>query len=717
MKRLMIALCCVLLLTVLVAPSVAAVVPYTTYTYDIEGNMVQSPHAYVPYDEINSAKIGLEKPLNTVKDLFVDDEGMVYLADSGNNRIVILDSEYTLVGIINAFVNDEGVPDSLETPSGVYITHTEIFVADTDNNRICIFDRYPDENGEYAFHRIVNEPESDVFPEGHVYKPIALVVDNAGRIYVISSTTHYGVIAMNSDGKFNGFLGAQKTSPSLWDIFWRNFQTAEQRRRSVSYVPTEYNNISIDESGFIYVTTSTINKINQQGSIRSKSSAYAPVKKLNPEGEDVMMRTGFFAPHGEVNINFQNMEGDAIAEASTIVDVALGPNGTWSIADQLRGKVFTYDEQGNLLYVFGDKIQSALLGGIDTIVSMIYKGTDLLVFDKTIESFTIYKRTEYGDLIAAALQNQRDRNYSEAVSFWRKILQSNSNFDQAYVGIGDSLYRAGKYEEAMEQYKYAHATQNYSNAFRNVRKAWLEKYIIIVPIVLIVFFWLLSKFLKYAGAVNEKGQVTKEKRSWKEATLYGFHVMMHPFDGFWDLKHEKRGNIRGAMTILAFTIVAVIYKSLGTAYVFDPKNMGVSFISQILAVLVPYLLWCVANWCLTTLFDGEGSFKDIVIATAYALLPLPLFIIPTTVITNFLTLDESSIVTLLFYIGYIWCGFLVFFGAMVTHDYSLSKNILTSLGTMVGIAFIMFIGVLFSGLLAKVFSFVYNLVVELALRL
>ena len=212
-------------------------------------------------------------------------------------------------------------------------------------------------------------------------------------------------------------------------------------------------------------------------------------------------------------------------------------------------------------------------------------------------------------------------------------------------------------------------------------------------------------------------RVKLPKRSAAEKLRYPLHVIFHPFDGFWDLKHEKRGNIRGAMTILAFTIVAVIYKSLGTAYVFDPKNMGVSFISQILAVLVPYLLWCVANWCLTTLFDGEGSFKDIVIATAYALLPLPLFIIPTTVITNFLTLDESSIVTLLFYIGYIWCGFLVFFGAMVTHDYSLSKNILTSLGTMVGIAFIMFIGVLFSGLLAKVFSFVYNLVVELALRL
>ena len=430
-----------------------------------------------------------------------------------------------------------------------------------------------------------------------------------------------------------------------------------------------------------------------------------------------MLRTGFFAPHGEVNILFTDVEGDAIIEASTIVDVALGQNGTWSIADQLRGKIYTYDEQGNLLYVFGDKTQAALLGGIDTVISMVYNETDLLVYDKTVEAFTVYKRTEYGDLIAAALQNQRDRNYSEAVTYWRQILQSNSNFDQAYVGIGDSLYRAGKYEEAMEQYKYAHAIENYSEAFRNVRQVWLESYIIVVPIVLIIFFLLLSKLFKYANKVNLEGQVTKEHRTWKEATCYAFHVMLHPFDGFWDLKHEKRGNLRGAFTIIGLTLIAMIYKSIGTAYIFDPENQGGSIIGTIVSVLLPFILWAVANWCLTTLFDGEGSFRDIVIATGYALMPLPLFIIPTTMITNVLTLEESAIVSLLYSLGYIWCGFLIFFGAMVTHDYSMSKNILTSLGTLVGIALIMFICVLFTGLLAKVFSFVYNLVVELAIRL
>ena len=27
---------------------------------------------------------------------------------------------------------------------------------------------------------------------------------------------------------------------------------------------------------------------------------------------------------------------------------------------------------------------------------------------------------------------------------------------------------------------------------------------------------------------------------------YAFYVLFHPFDGFWDLKHEKKGTIRAA---------------------------------------------------------------------------------------------------------------------------------------------------------------------------
>ena len=132
--------------------------------------------------------------------------------------------------------------------------------------------------------------------------------------------------------------------------------------------------------------------------------------------------------------------------------------------------------------------------------------------------------------------------------------------------------------------------------------------------------------------------------------------------------------------------------------------------------MTPIALFVIANWCLTTLFDGEGSMKDIVISCCYSLLPVPMMMIPATLLTNILCADEANIVDLLIGIGYVWAAFLLFFGLMVTHDYNMPKNILAIGGTIVGMAIIMFVGILFSGLFTKVFSFVYNIFVELSYR-
>ena len=73
---------------------------------------------------------------------------------------------------------------------------------------------------------------------------------------------------------------------------------------------------------------------------------------------------------------------------------------------------------------------------------------------------------------------------------------------------------------------------------------------------------------------------------------------------------------------------------------------------------MPLFLWVLANWCLTTLFDGEGNIKDIFIACCYALLPLVLTIVPTTIISNFVLVDEVNILNLVVTIGFIWWEYL-----------------------------------------------------------
>ncbi len=688
-------------------------VPYTTYTYDIDAFMQASPHAYVPYTQITSASIkkslldptnpasakySAEEfvPLASPKDVYVDDLEYVYIADTGNSRILVLDEQYRLHLIIKEFINDQGVPDSLASPEGVFATETEIFVADTEKSRIVIFDKLGN------FLDIVHEPVSEVMPENSVYKPSAVAVDSAGRIYVVGKATNYGIISLNRDGSFNGFVGAITQQANAWDMFWRNFQTQAQKDASEAVVSIEYNNITIDADGFIYAT-------------QSADVTQVPVKKLNPKGSDVLNRNGFHPPSGEVTVTSTNSTEYTVSGNSTVVDVALGEANTWSIIDQKRSRVFTYDSNGNLLFAFGD--MGDQFGNIQRLTAMDYQGPYMLLLDESTTSITVYKRTEYGNLLISAVQSIEDGDYAASVDYYTAILQRNNNFDQAYIAIGDAKYREGDYVTAMQYYKYAYDQTSYSEAYRLYRKDWMETNLWILAVVIVVVLVAVLLFAKWVNKVNKRGEKYSEKRKWYEEVCYGFHVIVHPFDGFWDLKHEKRGSVRGATIILLLTVFTFVYQSIGRGFLYNKyEGTGVNYVLQISSIVLPVALWAISNWCLTTLFDGEGSLTDVYIASCYALLPVVMLVLPTVMISNFVTVSEQGLLTMIETIAWAWTGLLLFFGMMVIHDYGLFKNVIITVATIIFMMFVMFVAVLFTSLLSKVFTFFYNIYTELSYR-
>ncbi len=439
---------------------------------------------------------------------------------------------------------------------------------------------------------------------------------------------------------------------------------------------------------------------------------------LNASGDEIMRRNGFWPPSGEVQVS--NSAADKsrgfITGASKITDVAVGPSGTWSIIDAKRQKVFTYDFDGNLLFAFGDKGDQ--MGNLQNIAAVTYQGDRMLLLDMgESKSFTVYERTDYGEILMQALDHQNERQYDKAIKDWTEILKRNSNFDAAYVGIGKALYRSGDYEESLEYYKSAYDTANYSLSYKEIRKEWIGNFIIFIPIGLGVLLFFISKFLKYATKINNATALKTEKRTFKEELLYVFHVMFHPFDGFWDLKHEKRGSVRAGIVFIVITILAYFYKAIGQGYMINQQQSTSSIMTWIISVLVTVFLWTISNWCLTTLFDGEGSFKDIFIATSYCLLPVPITVIPCTLISNFVIDSEVSMLAFIETLGIIYMVILVFIGMMVTHDYPMGKNFITMAGTIIAMVFIMFVAALFSTLLIKIVGFVSNIVIELRYRM
>ena len=742
---------------VLGAFSAFAAEPYQTYTYSMDGYALYSPAAYSPVRTIGYKEIGLAEGFSTPTDLVVDSEGDVYLADSKNNRVIVMNgSDYTLKYEISTFDNNR-YSDSFNICKGLFVDAEYLYVCDKDNGRIVVFDK---DTG--AFEKIIGKPTGTLFGAGTQYNPIAMAVDQYGRIFVISETTHQGVIVMTSDGVFTGYIGAQKGDYSAIQILLRRFQSEEDRQSSSKNTSVAYNNISIDSDGFIYVTTDQISADQQQAAIKTTAHDYAPVKKLNSSGAEIMKRNGFFAPSGEVDVQtVSTTKPPEEMGPSRIVDVAIGEEGTWSIVDQKRSKIFTYDQNGVLLFAFGDF--GTQLGNAENITSIVYQGSNLLVLDKN--SFTVYRRTPYGQLLIDALACENDRKYAASIDAWLDVLQYNNNFDSAYVGVGRAYYRQGNsyfvsedgqsfykqtdvavfdesgalagyktpdgrvleineeyttrgYELAMKYLSAAYDAENWSNAYKEVRKEWIAKYIILIPIIIVVAVVLLSWGMRSAAKYNAKvALLGVQRKKYGQELVYVFHLMFHPFDGFWDLKHEKRGSMRAALTILGVLIVCFYYQAIGTGYVLNPEGSYSTIFVQLLSVGLPFILWVVANWCLTTLFEGEGSFKDIFIASSYSLSPLPLILIVSTIMSNFVTFEESGIVTMLVVVAYVWAGLLLFFGMMVTHDYSFAKNLLMCLATILGMAVIMFVGFLFSSLVGKMVSFVSSIVSEISYRM
>lgn len=190
MKKVTSIVCLVFVAIMLFSLPVSAFKPYQTYTYSYQGFALSSPDAYTPLMTVDSSYMGLKTAIAEPKDIEVDADQNVYIADSKNNRIVVLDRYYKVKFIIETFVNEYGIDDELTNPAGVFVTNDMIYVCDTDANRIVTFDK----QGNYD--HIIPQPESTLFDDDAVYKPVAVAVDQYGRIFVVSSTTYEGIIVM-----------------------------------------------------------------------------------------------------------------------------------------------------------------------------------------------------------------------------------------------------------------------------------------------------------------------------------------------------------------------------------------------------------------------------------------------------------------------------------------------------------------------------------------
>ncbi len=635
-----------------------------------------------------------------------------YSADPGSyvGRLIILNPDFTVKVVISTFYNTETKTiDGFDNPQGVTIANGFIYVADTNHRRILQF------NMDGSFAHEFAEPEIAYSDDATPYTPLKVAVDGNGNMFVVSNSEVMGIILLNNKGEFAGYVGAQQVTYSVVDYIWKNILSQEQQDRMKSFVPTEYSNVKIDEYGFLYATTDKIDADEVSSSVLSgkADSKSSPIKRLNPTGNDVLVRKGYFNTVGDVSFRIDPITGPDI---SIIRDVALGPNGRYTLLDDNYNRLFTYSSDGELIYAFsGIGFQT---GNSQTPVSIAYDTNyDLYLLDQNTGYVTVFALTEYGRLIDEAYQYYKKYDYKNSVKKWDEVLSQNANFDIAYDGKGNTYMQDENYGAAMDMFRYSNNKERYSDALSQHRASLVENYLLVIVAVAVVLIYLLAKGFGWINKRNSPKCADKHG-TFLNKILYAFYIMIHPFDGFWDVKHEKRGNAKAATVIAGGLILARVISKFFTNYLFNSSyGTEISVMSEVLIVVMPLGLWTLCNWCVTTLADGEGSIRDVYIFTCYALLPMALFTILNTVISHFIVLDEAMYMTFFGSLGVIWSGFLIFSGNTQTHRYTVSKSVLSILMAGVGMAIVVFVALVIFTTYQQIYNFIDNIVKEITYRM
>ncbi|HKL47725.1 MAG TPA: tetratricopeptide repeat protein, partial [Candidatus Izemoplasmatales bacterium] len=198
----------------------------------------------------------------------------------------------------------------------------------------------------------------------------------------------------------------------------------------------------------------------------SENNDENPIQLINPKGVDVIKRNGYFPPMGDIQY-VEGMNNYVIDGPSQMVDIAYTDDGIYTVLDQKRSRLFTYDSEGNLLYIDGDEGRQT--DKFSEGVAIDYFGDNLLVLDRKTKSITVYGLTEFGAYVNLAIHYHKAGKFEEAALVWEKVVQINSNYEIAYNGIGKLMLRQERYDEAMEYFKLGHDQYYYSKAYKEYR--------------------------------------------------------------------------------------------------------------------------------------------------------------------------------------------------------------------------------------------------------
>jgi len=707
-RRILMLLVLTLAVAVAVMPMTAfAEVPYWTNSKEKQGRLIWTQPAYTPVGLFgkdltvpDKDKPGATKasPLQNPKDIFIDKSDNIYVADTGNNRIVQFDSNGKWIRYIEATV--EGKP--LNKPEGVFVTDDGIiYIADTGNKRVIRINK-DGSTKEYG------RPDSKFIPEAFKYDPTRLVVDKRGFLYIAVLGGYQGLLQLDPEGNFQSFYGANATVFSPLDAVKRLLYTKEMYANEISKLPGAISSVAVDNDGFMYTTTAG------QGIKKNQ------IKKLSIRGMNLLKTdTDVYGEVRRMEIRFAT--GGQVTPQ--LIDLAVDSNGNITAIDSSYKYINQYDANGNLLFFWAgpSSANTTQLGLMKNPVAVDASSrNDLYLLDGQEGVVQIFRLSEFGMKVNEANKLTLAGRYEESEGPWREVLRLNANFSPAMLGLAKAAYKQGNYEEARDLFKRAEDHKGFSNAFWQIRLQWFQKNFSLMASIVLVLVIGLALFERLTRKTKWRNAWKNRKRSQNSAAVqfrHMFYLLKHPIDGFTALRYENKGGYWSALAVLACAYASLVIMRLYTSFSFNMTDLNrFNVLSHFAQFALIWIGWVVSNYLVSSIYRGEGRFKDVFVGSAYALMPVILVGIPIAIISNIMTNSELAIYDFILNMMYLWAGLMFFWKVQSLQNYSVGETIVNLVLSILAFLILTVLLLVILGLSSDLKDFVFEVYQEVRLR-
>lgn len=659
----------------------------TTYTYTISVNdsWIRTQDAYMP-GNIYMKNLGLSNP----EDIFIVGKTM-YVADTGNSRVVIYDLETE-----KSWHFGENI---LSAPRGLYVTDNgDIYVADGSAEKVFVFDKKGNKKRE------IGRPDSYLFSDLSDYKPKNLVVTKEGNLFVCGEGSYEGLMQFDAKGEFQGYFAANKKYLDFMEIIEDMILSEEMKQEQVMRRPRPIFNLDISDRDLVYTVTQTDEMSYEWKAAAAKQENC--LKLHNLAGVNILSRS-----------KFMNDEWN-------FVDVASGLYGN-SYALTYTGLIYEYDSNGDLIFSFGGRAVTDERSGTFTYSVAIETDKDgfVYVLDREKAYVQVFYPTDFAVATHQAIHDLENGNYDKSEKTWSNVLKLNGMARIAHMGYGKTLFHQQRFSEALEEFRFARNRSYYSDTFWEIRDEWMSKNMVYFLAILILFvlYVIVSSIIKKRHpqlAVKKVKPVptTKGKRFLHDI-LYFRSMLRHPIDGYYYLKRGQVGSMASATFLYLVAFVVYLADTLFRGFVFGfaaVEETPMLFMAIVFVVVC--ILFVIGNYMVASINEGEGSLRNLYIMLPYALSPY-IVITPFVVAATYvLTLNEGFLVEFGWMIALIWSLALILIGLNETHNYSFRETIKNVLLTV----FFMIIAVIAIAVLyllwAQVLTFFEDLLLEVQYR-